>query len=174
MKNTKKTFSSKFERLVEAVEDDNLFDDEGKDIVDDYEGNIDDIEDDGAEEGEVVTIELSVDQVEVLRDILGQLDVEGGEDEDFEDDEGEEGEDEFDAFGENDISDIEELEKEAVESQAAPTAETARGRTKSGKASNKTGDLDVDSQAKDGEEKQYKFVKREKPTELKYKTTKGS
>jgi hypothetical protein len=166
MKKQTTSFMQKFERLYkEAVEDDNLFGDQGEDIIDDYENDIDEIED--TEEGsEEVTVTLTVDQVEVLRDILSQ--VEGEEEEDEEDEE------DFDAFGDEDVSDIEELEEEAVETQSAPDAESVRSKTKSGKASTKTGDLDYDSQTKDGEEKQYKFVKREKPTELKYKTTKGS
>ena len=170
MKQNKKTFSSKFERLIEAVENDSLFDDENEDIVDDYEDNIDEIGDEEGEMGEEVTITLSQDQVSVLRDILSQ--VEGGDEE-----EGEEDGDEFDAFddeGMDDVSDIEEIEKEAVESENAPDPESARNRTKSGKASTKTGDLDKETNSQDGEEKQYKFVKREKPTEKKYKTTKGS
>ena len=171
MKNQKTSFMQKFERLYkEAVEDDNLFGDQGEDIIDDYESDIDEIED-TEEGGEEVTITLTSDQVEVLRDILSQVE---GDEEGEEEEEGEEGEEEFDAFGDEDVSDIEELEEEAVETQSAPDAESVRSKTKSGKASTKTGDLDSDSQAKDGEEKQYKFVKREKPTELKYKTTKGS
>jgi hypothetical protein len=170
MKKQKTSFMQKFERLYkEAVDEDNLFGAEGDDIIDDYESDIDELGD--SEEGgaEEVTITLSTDQVEVLRDILSQ--VEGDEEGE---EEGEEGEEDFDAFGDEDVTDIEELEEEAVETQSAPDAESVRSKTKSGKASTKTGDLDCDSQCKDGEEKQYKFVKREKPTELKYKTTKGS
>jgi hypothetical protein len=172
MKTKKTSFLSKFDRLCkEALEDDNLFADEGEDIVDDYESDIDEIED-TEEGGEDVTITLSQDQVSVLRDILAQVEGDESEEDEFPDEEGDE--DGFDDFGGDDISDIEELEKEAVESQSAPSAESARGRTKSGKASDKTGDLDKETETKDGEEKQYKFVKRTKPTELKHKTTKGS
>lgn len=169
MKKQKNSFSSKFEKLYkEALEDDNLFSGESDDVIEDYEDNIDDVEDyDGEESGEDVTITLSASQVDVLREILSQVDGEGdedfGNDEDFGDDD-----------DDDDVSDIEELGKEAVEMQKAPEAETARSRTKSGKASTKTGDLDYDSQSQDTEEKQYKFVKREKPQELKHKTTKGS
>jgi hypothetical protein len=174
MKTKKTSFLSKFDRLCkEALEDDNLFADEGEDIVDDYESDIDEIED--GEEGETTTytVELSEEEVGVLRSILDQVgEVDEAEDE-FSDEDGSD-EDGFDDFGGDDISDIEELEKEAVESQSAPSAESARGRTKSGKASDKTGDLDKETETKDGEEKQYKFVKRTKPTELKHKTTKGS
>jgi hypothetical protein len=161
------SFMQKFERLYkEAVEDDNLFGelgDEGvEDITDDYEGGTEG--DAEVTEGEV-TLTLTADQVSVLRDVLAQLDGE---------EEGEE-EGEEDEFG--DIEDLEgddEQFEEAVESENAPDAESVRNSTKSGKAAKNTGDLDCDSHSKDGEEKQYKFVKREKPQELKYKTTKGS
>lgn len=173
MKTKKTSFLSKFDRLCkEALEDDNLFADEGDDIIDDYESDIDEI-DDGEEGGEDVTITLSQDQVSVLRDILSQVEGDESDEDEFSDEEGSD-EDGFDDFGGDDISDIEELEKEAVESQSAPSAEAARGRTKGGKASDKTGDLEKETETKDGEEKQYKFVKRTKPTELKHKTTKGS
>lgn len=172
MKTKKTSFLSKFDRLCkEALEDDNLFADEGDDVIDDYESDIDEI-DDGEEGGEDVTITLTQDQVATLRDILAQIPEDDGEDE-FSDEEG--GDDEFDAFGgDEDISDIEELEREAVEFEKAPDAESVRTKTKSGKASTKTGDLDKETSAQDTEEKQYKFVKREKPQELKHKTTKGS
>lgn len=175
MKKTKKTFSSKFERLIEAIENDNLFDDGNKDIVDDYESNTSEIKDD--EKGdfsEDVTITLSTDQVEVLRAILSQVD---GEEEDYDGDgdgdgDGDE-EEEYEYEYEYEKEPIE-LEKEAIEYEKAPDPESACNRTKTGKTSTKTGDLDCDSHSKDTEENQYKFVKREKPQELKYKTTKGS
>lgn len=174
MKKTQKKFQTTFERLYkEAVEDDNLFGAED-DVIDDYESDIDEInpefEDEGGE-GEDVTITLTQDQVSVLRDILAQ--VEGGEEgeEDFSDDEGLED----DGFGgDDDVSDIEELEKEAVEFETAPDAESVCNKTKSGKAADNRGDLKKETEKQDTEEKQYKFVKREKPQELKYKTTKGS
>jgi hypothetical protein len=168
---------SAFDRLFrEAFEDDFLnqgsSDEGGEDIVDDYENEISPIE--GEEEGgEDVTITISADQVAVLKDILSQL--EGGEEEEEFEDEGEgEGFDEFGDEGDEDVTDIEELEREAVEFEKAPDAESVRTKTKSGKASTKTGELDRDSSAQDTEEKQYKFVKRVKPTEHKTKTTKGS
>lgn len=178
-KQTQKPVKSKFETLFEAaMEDENLFQDD--DVIDDYESNIDDIndefKDEGEEGGEDVTITLSQSQVSALREILSLVDGDASE-EDNEDEEGfsDGEEDEFDAFQTSD-DDFEELEREAVESEKAPSPEAARNRTKSGKAEGKVkpGDLEYDSQAKDGEEKQYKFVKRQKPTELKHKTTKGS
>jgi hypothetical protein len=175
MKKTQKKFQTTFERLYkEAVEDDNLFGAED-DVIDDYESDIDEINpefEDEVGEGEDVTITLSQDQVSVLRDILAQVEGDEGEEEgdEFADDEGLE--DEF--GGDDDVSDIEELEREAVEFETAPDAESVRNKTKSGKAADNRGDLKKETDKHDGEEKQYKFVKREKPQELKYKTTKGS
>jgi hypothetical protein len=174
MKKTQKKFQTTFERLYkEAVEDDNLFGAED-DVIDDYESDIDEInpefEEDGEETSGSVTLELSPEQVDLLKDILGQLDDLDDAEEEFADDEGLE--DEF--GGDDDVSDIEELEKEAVESESAPDPESARNRTKSGKAADNRGDLKKETEKQDTEEKQYKFVKREKPQELKYKTTKGS
>lgn len=179
MKKTQKSSKGKFETLFEAaMEDENLFD-SGDDVIEDYEDNVDEINDefkDEGEEGGDVTITLTADQVSVLRDVLAQLD--GGEEEESFEDEDEEddvfggGDDEFD-----DVSDIDELEREAVEFENAPDAESVRAKTKSGKAEGtvKPGDFfKKETEKKDGEEKQYKFVKREKPQELKHKTTKGS
>lgn len=175
MKNQKTSFMQKFERLYkEAVEEDNLFGNQGEDIIDDYEDNIDEIEDGEEVENGEVTLTLDRETAQMLCDLISaQLEDEDGEEEEGEEEEGEE--EEEDLFGdEEDVDDIEELEEEAVEFENAPDAESVRSKTKSGKASTKTGDLDSESSARDGEEKQYKFVKREKPQELKYKTTKGS
>ena len=173
MKNQKTSFMQKFERLYkEAVEEDNLFGNQGEDIIDDYEDNIDEIEDGEEFENGEVTITLDRETAEVLYNLIKPLEAH------FEGEEGEEEGEEEDLFGDeedvDDVDDIEELEEEAVEFENAPDAESVRSKTKSGKASTKTGDLDSVSSARDGEEKQYKFVKREKPQELKYKTTKGS
>lgn len=167
MKNKKTSFLDKFQRLYkEAVEDGNLFDSEADSSFDDFDIGEEDFDTTDEVGGESVTITLTQDQVSCLRDILSQVDGgvedELGEEEDFSDDE----------F--SDVSDIEELEKEAVEFENAPDAESARSRTKTGKAADNTGDLPKETQSQDTEEKQYKFVKREKPQELKHKTTKGS
>lgn len=173
MKTKKTSFLSKFDRLCkEALEDDNLFADEGDDVIDDYDSDTDEIGGEEESETTTYTVNLSEEEVSVLRSILGQVDEVDSADDEFSSDEG--GNDEFDAFGDDGITDIEELEREAVEFEKAPDAESARNRTKSGKASTKTGDLDKETSAQDTEEKQYKFVKREKPQELKHKTTKGS
>tara|TARA_R110000765_G_scaffold7963_4_gene26020 strand:+ start:41875 stop:42408 length:534 start_codon:yes stop_codon:yes gene_type:complete len=168
-KNTKTKFGA-FDRLFnEAFDDSKFFDDSedsGSDILDDVEGASDEFG--GEEEGEVdVTITLTADQVSVLKEIIAQL---GDEDEG----EGEEA-DEFggDEGGEG-IEDLEGLNEEAVESESAPDAETVRTKTKTGKAAEASGEWDKDSSTEDGEEKQYKFVKRVKPTEYKTKQTKGS
>jgi hypothetical protein len=183
MKNKK---LSRFEKLCEAIEEENLFDfgneEEGEsDIVDDYEGNIDDIEgEEGEGEGESVTITISSDQVTVLSDILTQIADTMG------DEEGEEGEEE-DEFGSDDIEaldsesdygdDDDSLNEEAVEFETPPSAESVQKKTKSGKAAKKVGDLDQESgasSAKEGPEKPFRFVRKEVPQELKHKTTSGS
>ena len=173
MKKTQKTKLGKFERLFEAVQDDELFGDE--DVVDTYEDEIDSIEGDeefGDDEAEV-TLTIDRATAQTLLDII-QAAV-GGEEEGEEEDEFG-GEDELDEFGGEDFGE-DELEQEAVEFENAPDAETVRKGTKSGKVAKQkaNGELfDKETSKQDGEEKQYKFVKREKPTELKYKTTKGS
>lgn len=169
MKNKK---LSRFEKLCEAIEEENLFDFGGEDdIIDDYEDNIDDIPGEGEvgdeEVGGEVTLTVSAEQVAVLKDILAQLDGEGEGEEELGDELGGEGEGEVD----EEPSDIEELEEEAVEFENAPDAETVKNKTKSGKASTKTGDLEKDSNAEEGPEKPFKFVRKEVPQELKHKTT---
>ncbi len=168
-KNTKTKFGA-FDRLFnEAFDDSKFFDDSedsGSDILDDVEGASDEFGDE--EEGAAdVTITLTADQAAVLKDIYMQLEDEGGEEE------GEEAADEF-GGGDEGIEDIEGLNEEAVESESAPSAETVRTKTKTGKAAEASGEWDKDSTLEDGEEKQYKFVKRVKTVEHKIKTTKGS
>jgi len=171
MKNKK---LSRFEKLCEAIEEENLFNlGDEDDIVDDYEDNIDDIEggDEGIGDEELggeVTLTVSAEQVAVLKDILAQLDTEEGEEEDEFGGEEELGGDEEDGL------DIENLEEEAVEFENAPDPESVKNKTKSGKASTKTGDLERDANAADeGPEKPFKFVRKEVPQELKHKTTSG-
>lgn len=164
-----------FERLLkEAMDDNNLFDDTD-DITDEYEDKISDIDGDDGDDSPI-TITLTQGDVEVLRNILNQVD---GSTDDSEDD-FEEIDDSDDS--EDGISDIEELEKESSEEQSSKTAvynkhglgergkeaDTIISHTKSGKAADNTGDLERETEVKDGEDKQYKFVKREKPSELKY------
>jgi hypothetical protein len=165
--NTKTTKFGAFDRLFkEAFDDTNLFDDGGEEVMDELEGGAEVEVDNNDEGGADVTITLTGDQVSVLKDILALVDgddseedVLGGED---------------DVVGIEGVTDIEELEEEAVEMEKAPSAESAASRTKDGKAAPASGDLEKDSSVEDGEEKQYKFVKRQKPQELKHKTTKGS
>jgi len=160
-KQNKSVSKSKFETLFEAaMEDDNLFNSE-EEIIDQYD-DVNETPSEDEEEVSEVTIKLTSDQVDVLKAILDQL--EGDTEEEVAP------EDSLD----DGIEELEELEKESVEFETAPDADTVVNSTKSGKATTDTGELDTETSKKDGEEKQYKFVKREKPEELKYKTTKGS
>jgi hypothetical protein len=90
----------------------------------------------------------------------------------------EEVEDEFggdnDEEGNNDFGgdDLEDLEREAVEYEDVTGKKEELQKKSNQKASSKTGDLDLETSKKEGMEKNYKFVKVNKPQELKYKTTK--
>lgn len=153
----------KFDKLFkEAIEDDDLFSDETKDVVDDYESVEEPLEEPVAEE---VTVTLTSEEVSALRSIQAKLDAEttpaedelGGEDL---------------GLGEDDFSEIEELEREAVETETPPTPESAIKKSWTGKAVDQRGDLEGAEKAKGHDEgRVYKFVKREKPQELKHKTT---
>jgi len=155
---------TKFEALFErAINENSMFGDDEDEVIDDYEGGESSFDDTSEFSDEDVTITLTQNQISVLKEILAQVD--GGDEESDEESEDEDI---------DDIDDIEELEKEAIESEKGVSAETARNHTKSGKAVDNTGDLEKETETEDGEEKQYKFVKRTKPQELKHKTTKGS
>ena len=68
--------------------------------------------------------------------------------------------------------DMKQLEEEEIEFEDAPDAEVVRSKTKSGKVdSNIVGDLKKMATKEDNQNKQYRFVKRLKPTEIKRKIT---
>ena len=161
MKNKQKL--SAFDRLFnEAIEDENLFGDEEEFEVTDDGVDFGDEEDFESSEDDV-TITIPRDIAKTLCDILSTvIDTE----ETLDDLELGRGEEE-----EEDISDIEELERESVESESAPTPKSAKDRTKKGTVVDQRGDLKREQQTHDGEEKQYKFTPKKKPTELKHKVT---
>jgi hypothetical protein len=163
---------SKFDKLYkEAFEDENFDfgseEGEGQDMefgdgdvnVGDEEGNVGD--------NDVVGELLSIkDQIEGLLTQLGYEGEEEGEEEVGDDlgDDNEVGGDE----------DIEDLEREAVEYEDVSGKEEELQKKSNQKASPKTGDLDKETSKKHGMERNYKFVKVNKPEEKKYNTTKGS
>jgi hypothetical protein len=111
------TFMKKsiFETLVEQV----MSDDE-LNVIGADEGSIDS-SDNGSEESGDVTITLSAEQVECLRNILAQVDGEEGEDDSFEDEFEDEGSDESDSEGESEDEEFDAFATEAIEAEEIGT-----------------------------------------------------
>ena len=111
------TFMTKsiFETLVERVMSDDELNVIGADNAQDTGA------DEGSDEGGDVTITLSADQVECLRNILAQVDGEEGEDDSLEDEFEDEGSDESAAEGESEDEEFDAFATEAIEAEEIGT-----------------------------------------------------
>lgn len=119
------TFMKKsiFETLVEQVMSDDELNVIGADNAQDTgadETSVD-MSDEGSDEGGDVTITLSADQVECLRNILAQVDGEEGEDDSLEDEFEDEGSDESAAEGESEDEEFDAFATEAIEAEEIGT-----------------------------------------------------
>lgn len=120
-----------FETLVEQVMSDDELNVIGADTAQDSgadEGSVES-SDEGSDESGDVTITLSAEQVECLRNILAQVDGEEGEDDSLEDEFSDEGSDESAAEGESEDEEFDAFATEAIEAEelGAPLVNQKKG-----------------------------------------------